>query len=766
MLRNMIDITAHRESLKTRKTFYRFLFSSFVIFLFPVIIFSILVFNYLFNVLQDDAMATNLNNLEGSQGIMDAQIQYLKSVSEQVYTHENLQPFRFEENPGAAITIVNTLKSFVTTNSFCEDIVLYFPGDNYIYSSNSSNTISRFINEYYHYENWDEAQFYHDINTITTPTIRPAETVMKQDLFSERMVTFIYPLSYNAITPSKVLLFLVPENRINMLFENHLSTYNGNYILLDPQDQIISSLTYAPYLETEAFQKLPSSLQNHTSKIVSLDGEKFLSSFVLSANTDWKYITLTPVKEVMRKINITKFIIILLIFFVLIAGCLIIYFFTASNYKPIQRLKQFSEKILNNGSDTSDDLETIKNTLVHLNISNHEMHDRLESTAQAAKEHLLIQLLQGHFTSANDFNAQGKPLGMAFTKSLFRVIMIHIKDFQTADHADLITTLESFLPADMEGYIATYAEKAYYVLVSCYDTEIENKLLNSLIQIQDALQKVIGSRPTIGLGQPYDNIGQIPKSYVEALNAMDYKLIKGTGKIISFQEIADMSSLVDLSLYRVPEHLNTLIKQGNVERIENILVNISEYLKQNNTSIFTARLVCSDVINSIIQTLNELSIDYNIPKSHYPDILMLAEFETIDDFVNIVKDTIQNICDFLTQTKEEEGSALIEQMLSYIKEKYTDYDFSIQNMADYFHLTLPNLSRYFKDHTSYSVLDYVTHLKIEKAKNLLAESDMTIKDIAANIGYYNVTSFIRRFKQMVGLTPGEYRKQAEEHRKQ
>lgn len=45
-----------------------------------------------------------------------------------------------------------------------------------------------------------------------------------------------------------------------------------------------------------------------------------------------------------------------------------------------------------------------------------------------------------------------------------------------------------------------------------------------------------------------------------------------------------------------------------------------------------------------------------------------------------------------------------------------------------------------------------------KAKELLLKTDMNIADIAAAVGYYSVSSFIRRFKEMEKLTPGEYKK--------
>lgn len=56
------------------------------------------------------------------------------------------------------------------------------------------------------------------------------------------------------------------------------------------------------------------------------------------------------------------------------------------------------------------------------------------------------------------------------------------------------------------------------------------------------------------------------------------------------------------------------------------------------------------------------------------------------------------------------------------------------------------------------MLDYCTLLRFEKARELL-HTDLTLLEISQQTGYYNTSSFIRRFKQVCGITPGEYKKQ-------
>ena len=55
-----------------------------------------------------------------------------------------------------------------------------------------------------------------------------------------------------------------------------------------------------------------------------------------------------------------------------------------------------------------------------------------------------------------------------------------------------------------------------------------------------------------------------------------------------------------------------------------------------------------------------------------------------------------------------------------------------------------------------TIIDYIANLRVDEAKNLLLNTNMSVNDIALNVGYLNSSSFIRRFKQITGLTPVQF----------
>ena len=67
------------------------------------------------------------------------------------------------------------------------------------------------------------------------------------------------------------------------------------------------------------------------------------------------------------------------------------------------------------------------------------------------------------------------------------------------------------------------------------------------------------------------------------------------------------------------------------------------------------------------------------------------------------------------------------------------------------------MSKYFKNECGMTISEYITGVKITAAKKLLRESGLSVKEIGMELGYYGQNSFIRRFKSVTGMTPGEYR---------
>ncbi|WP_313894071.1 AraC family transcriptional regulator [Psychrobacillus sp.] len=99
---------------------------------------------------------------------------------------------------------------------------------------------------------------------------------------------------------------------------------------------------------------------------------------------------------------------------------------------------------------------------------------------------------------------------------------------------------------------------------------------------------------------------------------------------------------------------------------------------------------------------------------------------------------------------------LTTQVKFYIQENYSKL-ITLESLAVTFSYSAPHLSALFKQNTSYSPIDYLIRTRIERASKSLVETDASLRDVAASVGYEDVYYFSRLFKKKKGISPTQYR---------
>jgi AraC-like DNA-binding protein len=99
----------------------------------------------------------------------------------------------------------------------------------------------------------------------------------------------------------------------------------------------------------------------------------------------------------------------------------------------------------------------------------------------------------------------------------------------------------------------------------------------------------------------------------------------------------------------------------------------------------------------------------------------------------------------------------IRESLSYVEEHFRE-PIGIRDLSRHVHLTSAYLSRFFHKAMGITFSDYLTQRRIAEAKELLQNTAMKMSDIAFEVGYSHQSYFGRKFKQLTGLTPGQFRK--------
>jgi two-component system response regulator YesN len=111
---------------------------------------------------------------------------------------------------------------------------------------------------------------------------------------------------------------------------------------------------------------------------------------------------------------------------------------------------------------------------------------------------------------------------------------------------------------------------------------------------------------------------------------------------------------------------------------------------------------------------------------------------------------------FLSNVKYQKEKNNMQQIEEYLQQHYQE-DINLQDIADRFFLSREYISRKFKQDYHATLTDYLTNIRMEKAKKLLENPYLKIYEVAYGVGYQNEKYFSKVFKKQVGVTPNEYR---------
>lgn len=144
---------------------------------------------------------------------------------------------------------------------------------------------------------------------------------------------------------------------------------------------------------------------------------------------------------------------------------------------------------------------------------------------------------------------------------------------------------------------------------------------------------------------------------------------------------------------------------------------------------------------------------FKVRQDYLPDLLKMQDYQVMREwFVNKILNSCQNI---LTK-KYEKSVSIIEQAKDYILNHFNS-DLSLDDISRIVNISPFYFSKIFKEETGVNFIDYLTNIRIEKAKELLLSTDLSMKEICAKIGYSDPNYFSRAFKKNVGVTPTEYK---------
>ena len=133
---------------------------------------------------------------------------------------------------------------------------------------------------------------------------------------------------------------------------------------------------------------------------------------------------------------------------------------------------------------------------------------------------------------------------------------------------------------------------------------------------------------------------------------------------------------------------------------------------------------------------------------------LIIQFEIKSRLLLFFKRVLQS--GFILENNISGRNTTEKEMISYIQQNFTR-KISLKEFGNQFHLSEKYISRYFKEHFHITISQYINHLRMEHARQLLQETTLPVTEVAMRCGYENVSYFIRSFKKMYGNPPLKYR---------
>jgi two-component system response regulator YesN len=164
------------------------------------------------------------------------------------------------------------------------------------------------------------------------------------------------------------------------------------------------------------------------------------------------------------------------------------------------------------------------------------------------------------------------------------------------------------------------------------------------------------------------------------------------------------------------------------------------------------------LLNGLISVVSDIDYDINedmgYSKSVYKRLSELRNLENSKQFLN---DIIDELIASLKERNIEMKSDLIKSILAYVDENYNK-DIKLYAIAEKFNIDSRTLSGLFNEDVGKQFSKYMIEFKINKAKQLLCNTQLKVYEIGEHIGYSDIKYFSKIFKELEGVTPTEYKK--------
>lgn len=350
------------------------------------------------------------------------------------------------------------------------------------------------------------------------------------------------------------------------------------------------------------------------------------------------------------------------------------------------------------------------------------------------------------------------------------------RDEYSSWEAESLELLENFFAGHSSAMLFRSNIFSYGVLLKGQRETIEENTRACVDEIRKILSRQDGRREWfLAVGQSVERLSQIQKSYHTASRAFSQRYLYDEN-ILYYDEMETMEhpggqaetednaylQKVDVNALN-PAILQKFLSNGLQEETENFVKDYFYAIGQEPMeSLVFRNYVILNVRFSVISFIKGLGCDTNEMESADTEEVLAESGKNMESAITYAKKMISQAIEIRDQNSGNKNRSILKTAVDFIDSHYMEEDISLNTVANVANVSSNHFSALFSQNMGQTFIEYLTTLRMNKAKELLRCTGMRSSEIAGEIGYKDAHYFSYLFKKTQGMTPSDYRKARED----
>jgi len=722
------------------------------------------------------SIENSLKSLNLGKEIIERNLMQVEDFTRQLAINQDLYRLIADPKPHDANNVYGlsrmqrSLSMYSSTNDYLSHFFIYIPNYNVIITP----TTVYYRPEHYFaanrlegmtFEEWKENILKKPHLNEIIPLRNYKKEIRSNVLVDAPAITFLQSLPLNSFNkPQATIGVMIDENKMASLTHHIVEQYGGWTLVTDSKGDIIFSRGLS---KDEAKNLKVMTVSKDDEAKPMGDGRLLIS--IRSNQNGWNYMAGIPERALMVKADQIKQVTFTFTLATLGFGLLIGLLLAYRNSAPIHRLLSvFREQDIGLPGKTSNEYDFLASNITSLITNNHLLKNALNEQLPMLRDGFIKRLLTGEFYTTRELEAISSQTGISLHSNRGFVGILKVDGYGSPDSEEIIQELSVARLIVREAMAAWNSE----VLVTDWGTDLiafvyplsGDSLDKALRTCEAELEKLTHAvyrdyrvSTTIGTGSFYEVWNDVGRSFNEARHALEYAIHTGKDHMMKFEDAVKETELYYYPIESEQRLLNTL-KAGEMEESNRIL----DQLFNRN---FTERELSYDMTQQFIMELKgtflKLEPKIMLDESLVEELKDRVSAIQVTDKVAVLQSKFhhlaKDVCQDVQRKKCNMHAGFVNETIAYIQERYADANLTVYRIAEHMGKPEKYISQLFKEHTGENLSDYVEVVRINKAAELLRESQHTIDEIALTTGYNSAHSFRRAFKRVRGVLPSAYR---------